>query len=157
MTLSRGTTEAARFRSRIKANTDPAGMFSLAAILRPDKTRQRPRARAWDGTDPRRRCDSIKTIDENVRPNNRLGADDHRRLRSPNAYFHATDSATDLAGTKTQVRTAFTWKNAFAPLAQLGEQLTLNQPRCEAITLELRFTLPIRARVTSMVPSQSCC
>ena len=49
MTLARGTTQAARFRSRIKANTDPTGMFSLAAILRPDKPRQRPRARAWGG------------------------------------------------------------------------------------------------------------
>ena len=52
-------------------------MFSLAAILRPDKPRQRPRARAWDGTDPRRRCGGVKTIDEIVRPNNRRGADDH--------------------------------------------------------------------------------
>jgi hypothetical protein len=55
-------------------------MFSLAAILRPDKPRQRPRARAWDGTDLRRRCGGIKTIDEIVRPNNRRGVDDHRRL-----------------------------------------------------------------------------
>ena len=80
MTLARGTTQAARFRSRIKPNTDPAGMLSLAAILRPDKPRQRPRARAWDGTDLRRRCSGIKTIDEIVRPNNRRGVDDQRRL-----------------------------------------------------------------------------
>jgi len=80
VTLARGTTQAARFGSRIKTNTDPAGMFSLAAILRPDKLRQRPRACAWDGTDLRRRCGGIKTIDEIVRPNNRRGVDDHRRL-----------------------------------------------------------------------------
>ena len=79
MTLARGTTQAARFRSRIKPNTDPVGMFSLAAILRPDKPQQRPRARAWDGTDPRR-CSGVKTIDEIVRPNNRRGVDDDRRL-----------------------------------------------------------------------------
>jgi hypothetical protein len=72
VTLARGTTQAARFRSRIKPNTDPAGMFSLAAILRPDKPRH--------GTDPRRRCGGVKTIDEIVRPNNWRGVDDHRRL-----------------------------------------------------------------------------
>ncbi len=37
-------------------------------------------ARAWDGTDPRRRCGGVKTIDEIVHPNNRRGVDDHRRL-----------------------------------------------------------------------------
>src|SRR5580765_1888177 len=55
-------------------------MFSLAAILRPNKPQQRPRARAWDGTDPRRCCGGVKTIDEIVRPNNGRGVDDDRRL-----------------------------------------------------------------------------
>ena len=120
MTLARGTTQAVRFRSQIKPNTDPAGMFSLAAILRPDKPRERARARAGDGTDPRRRCGGVKRIDEIVRPNNRPGADDNRRLCSPNAYFYATDSAADLASTKMHVRTAFTWEKRIRTVSSIG-------------------------------------
>src|SRR6185437_2841669 len=95
-------------------------MFSLAAILRPDKLRQRPRSRAGDGTDPRRRCGGVKTIDEIVRPNNRRSADDHRRLCSPNAYFRATDSAADLASKKLHVRTAFTWEKCIRTVSSIG-------------------------------------
>ena len=84
-------------------------------------------ARAWDGTDPRRCCGGVKTIDEIVRPNNGRGVDDDRRLCSPNAYFHATDSATDWQAQKYTFGQHSPGKNAFAPLAQLAEQLTLSQ------------------------------
>ena len=46
---------------------------------------------------------------------------------SPDVSFYATNSATDLGRMNVHVRTAFPRKKAFAPLAQLAEQLTLNQ------------------------------
>jgi hypothetical protein len=44
-----------------------------------------------------------------------------------NVSFYVTKSATDSDGMNVRIRTAFALEKAFAPLAQLAEQLTLNQ------------------------------
>jgi hypothetical protein len=43
-----------------------------------------------------------------------------------NTQFYATESGTDFASTKVRVHAAFALEIAFAPLAQLAEQVTLN-------------------------------
>ena len=73
-----------------------------------------------------------------------------------NVSFYVTKSATDSDGMNVRIRTAFALEKAFAPLAQLAEQLTLNHACSEVKlpllpnTLRIRF-YPERAVIASLL------